>query len=183
MFEEIKEVVDVSRNYATLRQRLQTPKAPCLPFVGMYLTDLTFVDAGNSNTRPLPFENDEDGTEARTVINFDKHMRSTRVVSHLQRYQIPYRLQHVKEIQDWLEIQLERVNTSDQCTVMSFWRRSQALEARSKGEARPESTEDKEKMFSSGFVGSMLRPKNKASSTGLNAFLHRVKTGGSHNNE
>jgi hypothetical protein len=112
------------------------------------------------------------------VINFDKHMRSTRVVSHLQRYQIPYRLQHVKEIQDWLEIQLERVNTSDQCTVMSFWRRSQALEARSKGEARPESTGDKEKMFSS-----MLRPKNKASSTGLNAFLHRVKTGGSHTNE
>jgi hypothetical protein len=184
MFEEIKEVVDVSRNYATLRQRLQTPKAPCLPFVGMYLTDLTFVDVGNSNTRPLPFDDDdEDGTEARTVINFDKHMRSARVVSHLQRYQIPYRLQHVKEIQDWLEIQLERVNTSDQCTVMSFWRRSQALEARSKGEARPESTEDKEKMFSTGFVGSMLRPKNKASSSGLNALLHRVKTGGSHTNE
>jgi len=65
MFEEIKEVVDVSRNYATLRQRLQTPKAPCLPFVGMYLTDLTFVDVGNSNTRPLPFEDDEDGAEAR----------------------------------------------------------------------------------------------------------------------
>jgi len=180
IFEEIKEVVDVSRNYAALRQRLQTPKAPCLPFVGMYLTDLTFVDVGNSNTRPLPFD-DEDGTESRTVINFDKHMRSARIVSHLQRYQVPYRLQHVREIQDWLEMQLERVNTSEQCTVMSFWRRSQALEARSKGEERPESTEEKEKTFSSGFVGSMLRPKNKASSSGLNAFLHRVKTGGSSN--
>ena len=180
IFEEIKEVVDVSRNYAALRQRLQTPKAPCLPFVGMYLTDLTFVDVGNSNTRPLPFD-DEDSTESRMVINFDKHMRSARVVSHLQRYQVPYRLQHVREIQDWLEMQLERVNTSDQCTVMSFWRRSQALEARSKGEERPESTEDKERMFGSGFVGNMLRPKNKASSSGLNAFLHRVKTGGSTN--
>jgi hypothetical protein len=183
IFEEIKEVVDVSRNYAALRQRLQTPKAPCLPFVGMYLTDLTFVDVGNSNTRPLPFD-DGDGTESKMVINFDKHTRSARVVSHLQRYQVPYRLQHVREIQNWLETQLERVNTSDQCTVMSFWRRSQALEARSKGEERPESTEEKEKMFSSGFVGSMLRPRNKASSSGLNAFLYRVKTGGSsHTNE
>lgn len=178
-FNEIKVIVDVSRNYAVLRHRLQTPKAPCLPFVGMYLTDLTFVDAGNSNTRPLP-NGDEEGVESKTVINFDKHMRSARVVSHLQRYQVPYRLQHVREIQDWLETQLDRVNKSEQCTVMSFWRRSQAVEARSNGEERRESTEEKEKMFSSGFVGSMLRPKNKASvSSGLNAFLHRVKTGGS----
>ncbi|KAI5252551.1 ras GEF [Aureobasidium subglaciale] len=178
-FEEIKEIVDVSRNYVALRHRLQTPKAPCLPFVGMYLTDLTFVDAGNTNTRPLP-NDDEEGTEVKMVINFDKHMRSARVVSHLQRYQVPYRLQHVREIQDWLETQLHRVDTSEQCTVMSFWRRSQALEARSNADERRESTEEKEKMSSSGFMGSMLRPKNKASvSSGLNAFLHRVKTGGS----
>ncbi|KAI4719277.1 ras GEF [Aureobasidium sp. EXF-10727] len=178
VFEEIKEVVEVSRNYAALRQRLQTPKAPCLPFVGMYLTDLTFVDAGNSNTRPLPSDGD-DGSEMKMVINFDKHMRSARVVSHLQRYQVPYRLQHIREIQDWLEIQLDRVNKSDQCTVMSFWRRSQALEARRKEEERPETADGREKTFGSGFMGSMLRPRAKPSSTGLNSFLHRVKTGGS----
>ncbi|KAH0368412.1 ras GEF, partial [Aureobasidium melanogenum] len=178
IFKEIKEIIDISRNYATLRQRLQTPKAPCLPFVGMYLTDLTFVDAGNSNTRTLPTD-DGDGTKSKMVINFDKHMRSARVVSHLQRYQVPYRLQHVLEIQEYLEGQLDRVDTSDRCTVMSFWRRSQALEARSKGEERPESTEEKEKPLGSSFMGSILRPKKKASSVGLNGFLHRVKTGGS----
>ncbi|KAG9686268.1 ras GEF, partial [Aureobasidium melanogenum] len=183
IFKEIKEIVDISRNYATLRQRLQTPKAPCLPFVGMYLTDLTFVDAGNSNTRPLPSD-DGDITKTRMVINFDKHMRSARVVSHLQRYQVPYRLQHVLEIQEYLEGQLDRVDTSDRCTVTSFWRRSQALEARSKGEERPGSREEKEKVLGSAFMGSMLRPKKKASSAGLNGFLHRVKTGGSgHTNE
>ncbi|KAH0255754.1 ras GEF, partial [Aureobasidium melanogenum] len=163
IFKEIKEIVDISRNYATLRQRLQTPKAPCLPFVGMYLTDLTFVDAGNSNTRPLPSD-DGDVTQTRMVINFDKHMRSARV--------------------EYLEGQLDRVDTSDRCTVTSFWRRSQALEARSKGEERPESREEKEKVLGSAFMGSMLRPKKKASSAGLNGFLHRVKTGGSgHTNE
>ncbi|KAH0003380.1 hypothetical protein KCU78_g13931, partial [Aureobasidium melanogenum] len=120
----------------------------------------------------------------RMVINFDKHMRSARVVSHLQRYQVPYRLQHVLEIQEYLEGQLDRVDTSDRCTVTSFWRRSQALEARSKGEERPESREEKEKVLGSAFMGSMLRPKKKASSAGLNGFLHRVKTGGSgHTNE
>lgn len=186
-FEEIKEIVDVSRNYATLRQRLQTPKAPCLPFVGMYLTDLTFIDAGNSDTRPLP-SSDESDTEPKMVINFDKYMRSARIVSHIQRYQVPYRLQHVCEIQEWLGGQLERVHNSDECTVMSFWRRSQALESRSaEDDKHHDFNEEKEKVFSPGFIGIVLKPRNKASISGLNAFVHRsknellarVKTGGS----
>jgi hypothetical protein len=186
VFEELKEVVDVSRNYAALRQCLQTPKAPCLPFVGMYLTDLTFVDVGNANTRLLPNNNNEG--ESAMVINFDKHMRSARIISQLQRYQIVYRLQNVPEIQEWLEEQLERVHTSDQCTVMSFWRRSQALESRGNGEEHRDSVEEKERVSGGGFVGSM---KTKASVSGLNAFVHkskndffaRVRTGGSGNND
>lgn len=191
-FEEIKRLVDVSRNYAALRRCLQTAKAPCLPFVGMYLTDLTFVDAGNSNTRPL-LNGDEDDIEPTMVINFDKHMRSARIISHLQRYQVPYRFQHVREIQEWLETQFERIQNSDQCTVMSFWRRSQALETRKCGEEdkHRSSVEEKERTFGHGFVGSMLVPRNKASVSGLNAFVHRskneilarVKTGGSGNTE
>lgn len=38
--ENLKGIVEVSRNYATLRQRLQEHVPPCLPFVGLYLTDV-----------------------------------------------------------------------------------------------------------------------------------------------
>lgn len=64
--DNLKEVVDVSRNYAVLRQRLQNAVPPCLPFVGTYLTDLTFVDVGNQTTRQLSLENNDQGARCRS---------------------------------------------------------------------------------------------------------------------
>ncbi|KAL1296833.1 hypothetical protein AAFC00_004456 [Neodothiora populina] len=125
-FEELKNVVDISRNYAVLRQRLRTPRAPCLPFVGIYLTDLTFVDAGNQDFRTLP--SSDDTIQPIKIINFDKHMRTARIISDLQRYQVCYRLRAVDELQEWINTMIDRVHTSEQCTMQSFWRRSLKLE-------------------------------------------------------
>lgn len=127
-FNELKNVVDVSRNYAGLRQRLQSAAVPCLPFVGIYLTDLTFVDAGNQDTRILP--SSDDTVQPVEVINFDKHMRTARIITQLQRFQVAYRLQPVTELQSWLEAQMSRVRGSDDCSMQAFWRRSLKLEPR-----------------------------------------------------
>lgn len=121
----LKTVVDLSRNYAVLRQRLSTHCAPCLPFVGMYLTDLTFVDAGNQSTRQLSGE----GT-CSLVINFDKHMKTAKIINDLQRFQIPHRLSPVAEIQEWMDSQIGRVRNTDQASVQNYYRRSLMLEPR-----------------------------------------------------
>lgn len=126
--DELKSIIDVSRNYAVLRQRLQTPTVPCLPFVGIYLTDLTFVDAGNQDTRQLP--NLSDSGEPVSVINFDKHTRTFRIISQLQRYQVPYRLQAIPEMQEWMEAQVARVRKVEESCVQDFYRRSLILEPR-----------------------------------------------------
>ncbi|KAI4210719.1 MAG: hypothetical protein LQ351_006495 [Letrouitia transgressa] len=125
--EMLKEVVDVSRNYAVLRQRLQNTVPPCLPFVGTYLTDLTFVDVGNQTTRQLSGEKDE---QSVPVINFDKHMKTAKIISELQRFQIPYRFTEVPELQTWIQDQLVRVRSSDQTNVQNYYRRSLLLEPR-----------------------------------------------------
>ncbi|KAL8740838.1 MAG: hypothetical protein Q9190_006496 [Brigantiaea leucoxantha] len=126
--ENLKQVVDVSRNYAVLRQRLQNTVPPCLPFVGTYLTDLTFVDVGNQTTRQLPAgDNDE---QSVPVINFDKHMKTAKIISEFQRFQIPYRLTEVPELQTWIQDQLVRVRSSDQTNVQNYYRRSLLLEPR-----------------------------------------------------
>jgi hypothetical protein len=117
----------VSRNYAVLRQRLQNHVPPCLPFVGTYLTDLTFVDVGNQTTRQLPGDGPEGGI---SVINFDKHMKTAKIISELQRFQIPYRLTEVPELQTWMQDQLVRVRSSDQSNVQNYYRRSLLLEPR-----------------------------------------------------
>lgn len=125
--EHLKSVVDISRNYTVLRQRLQNQVPPCLPFVGTYLTDLTFVDVGNQTTRQLAGEGDEAG---RAVINFDKHMKTAKIISELQRFQIPYRFTEIPELQAWMQDQLVRVRTSDECNMSNHYRRSLLLEPR-----------------------------------------------------
>lgn len=125
--EELKAITDVGRNYAVLRQRLQNHVAPCIPFVGIYLTDLTFIDVGNGTTRQLPGDS---GREAVSVINFDKHMKTAKIIGQLQSFQVPYRLAAIPEMQDWMESQIQRVRCSDQANVTSYYRRSLLLEPR-----------------------------------------------------
>ncbi len=125
--DHLKSVVDISRNYTVLRQRLQNHVPPCLPFVGTYLTDLTFVDVGNQTTRQLPGEGVE---ESKSVINFDKHMKTAKIISELQRFQIPYRFTEIPELQTWMQDQLVRVRTSDECNMTNHYRRSLLLEPR-----------------------------------------------------
>ncbi|KAE8145400.1 ras guanine nucleotide exchange factor domain-containing protein [Aspergillus avenaceus] len=123
--EYLRGIVDVSRNYAVLRQRLQNRIPPCLPFVGTYLTDLTFVDHGNQPLRSLPTEDGE-----MAVINFDKHMKTARIISELQRFQIPYRLTEVPELQTWMQNELVRVRSNGEKSMQTFYRRSLVLEPR-----------------------------------------------------
>ncbi|KAI4228840.1 MAG: hypothetical protein L6R36_001342 [Xanthoria steineri] len=123
----LKEVVEISRNYAALRQRLQNTIPPCIPFVGTYLTDLTFVDVGNQTTRQLSIENDDTTVP---VINFGKHMKTAKIISELQRFQIPYRITEVPELQTWIQDQLVRVRSSEQTNVQNYYRRSLLLEPR-----------------------------------------------------
>ena len=123
--EELEKEIDVSLNHATLRQRLLTQTPPCIPFLGMYLTDLTFVDHGNPMTRQL-------NTTDRSIplINFDKHMKTAKIISDLQRFQMPYRLTEVPELQIWMQDQLVRVRSMGETSLQNHYRRSLLLEPR-----------------------------------------------------
>ena len=127
--ENLKLVVNHDRNYAALRQRLQNHMPPCVPFVGLYLTDLTFVDAGNQTTRQLP--GSSPSQKGKLVINFDKHMKTAKIISELQRFQIPYRFTEIPEMQTWMQDQLVKVRTNNQSDVVKdYYRRSLLLEPR-----------------------------------------------------
>ncbi|KAF7512384.1 hypothetical protein GJ744_001319 [Endocarpon pusillum] len=133
--EDLKKIVDVSRNYVVLRQRLQNHVPPCLPFVGIYLTDLTFVDHGNQTTRQLTTEEGSIG-----LINYDKHMKTAKIISELQRFQVPYRLTEVPELQTWMQDQLVRVRSAGEKTFQNHYRRSLMLEPREQMQARTSPT-------------------------------------------
>lgn len=128
MLKTLQTVVDPAQNHKALRARLSIHVPPCLPFQGMFLTDLTFVDIGNPPTKHLT---DADGRDM-TVINFDKHTRTAKIISELQRFQIPYRLTELPDLIDWLQGEMDRVreaDTSDNVQV-TYYRKSLLLEPR-----------------------------------------------------
>ena len=128
MLKGLQAIVEPDKNYAILRRRLHDHVPPCLPFVGMYLTDLTFVDAGNAAQRQLSGLGDSEGI---SVVNFDKHTRTAKIIGELQRFQIPYRLADVPELQEWIQAQIVRVKSSSENeNVQQYYRKSLLLEPR-----------------------------------------------------
>ncbi|KAK8086825.1 hypothetical protein PG994_001799 [Apiospora phragmitis] len=129
MLQALQTIVEPSNNNKVLRARLQGHIPPCLPFLGMFLTDLTFVDIGNPATKQLPGAgHDEHGL---TVVNFDKHTRTAKIIGELQRFQMPYRLTEVADLQEWLQSEIVRVKESEQGTSqITYYRKSLMLEPR-----------------------------------------------------
>ncbi|PNY28187.1 Cell division control protein 25 [Tolypocladium capitatum] len=139
MLSKLQEIVEPSQNNKVLRTRLHDHVPPCLPFLGMYLTDLTFVDIGNPATKQMSLgtQSEEDGAGGLTVVNFDKHSRTAKIIGELQRFQIPYRLVEVPDMQDWLAAQVRRVHDGDQGNVqVTYYRKSLLLEPRETGPRR-----------------------------------------------
>ncbi|KAI0116500.1 ras guanine nucleotide exchange factor domain-containing protein [Nemania sp. FL0031] len=126
-FKTLYNNVNPANNNKALRAQLQGHVPPCLPFLGMFLTDLTFVDIGNPATKQLPGV----GGQGMTVINFDKHSRTAKIISDLQRFQLPYRMTEIPDMQEWLQAQLDRTKELDQSNVqVSYYRKSLLLEPR-----------------------------------------------------
>jgi len=57
-----------------LRDALRGCIPPCIPYIGIYLQDLTFIDDGNPDT-------------VGNLINFGKRMLTYKVISEIQRFQ------------------------------------------------------------------------------------------------
>jgi hypothetical protein len=52
----------VDKNYKNLRAYMKNLSPPCVPYLGMYQTDLVFIEDGNKNWRGASME----------LVNFDK---------------------------------------------------------------------------------------------------------------
>ncbi|CCX04819.1 ras guanine nucleotide exchange factor domain-containing protein [Pyronema domesticum] len=170
VLENLRSVIDVSKNHAVLRARLRSHVPPCLPFLGTYLTDLTFVDVGNPSKRPVSIEG-----STKQLINFDKHVKTARIISELQRFQIPYRIAEVNEMQTWIDFQIARIHNSKAADVQHLYRRSLMLEPR---EQRPVvrtevPTVVEEKQAA---VGTPKTDGHTFRSERFNAWAHKFKT-------
>ncbi|KAJ3096356.1 hypothetical protein HDU97_006003 [Phlyctochytrium planicorne] len=113
--ETLRKVMDSAKNHAEYRNRIRNGSPPFLPFIGLYLTDLTFVADGNPNMR------------TQKLINFDKHVKAYKIITDLQRFQMPFALFEVPEIMNWI---LTRVKSPNQRSAQELYEISLKLEPR-----------------------------------------------------
>ncbi|KJE92340.1 hypothetical protein CAOG_03326 [Capsaspora owczarzaki ATCC 30864] len=73
-FKAIEDLVGASSNYKQYRTRLHNLDPPCIPYIGVYLSDLTFIEDGNSS-------------KVEGLTNFDKYRRVASVVREIMQYQ------------------------------------------------------------------------------------------------
>ncbi len=74
-FEELTELMSPFSNYTKFRNHLHKEiSPPCIPYLGVYLTDLTFIEDGNPDT-------------IQDLINFDKRRRTAQVIKEIKEYQ------------------------------------------------------------------------------------------------
>eukprot|EP00762_Andalucia_godoyi_P007472 ANDGO_07803.mRNA.1 Ras guanine nucleotide exchange factor J len=83
----------VAHPYARLREALRNSNPPCVPYTGVYLTDLTFIEEGN-----------KDVVTEHELINFGKRRQVARVIMEMRTYQqTPYHFEEVPFLRDFLK--------------------------------------------------------------------------------
>jgi len=72
--EELTDLMDPTQSYGNYRQKLHDVDPPCVPFLGTYLTDITFIEDGNPDW-------------IQGLINYRKRELVYSVIREIQQYQ------------------------------------------------------------------------------------------------
>lgn len=120
-YDTLSEYMKNDSNFKNVRSAIKAVKPPCIPYIGLYLTDLTFIEDG------MPKYDDED----KTRINFEKCSKFAEVIRDMQTYQNQrYALTEVPEVQDIL-LHSEIMSEED------MFKQSLKIEARKKKTKKP----------------------------------------------
>ncbi|KAL8914299.1 MAG: hypothetical protein Q9172_007110 [Xanthocarpia lactea] len=92
VLEQMRRLMGSTKNFGEYRETLRLANPPCIPFFGVYLTDLTFIEDGISSV-----------IKKTHLINFAKRAKTAEVIRDIQQYQnVPYPLKPVTDLQDYI---------------------------------------------------------------------------------
>ena len=140
-YDEIHLLMSRERNFDLFRRHLHSVDPPCIPYLGVFLTDLTFIEDGNHDYV----------SDSKVLINFDKRRKISMVIRDIQQYQqTPYCLEGVPFIQDYLR-------------KAEFWEENEIYDASLKVEAKgmPAPVVKKSGAGTASRLGEMFKGKSK----------------------
>lgn len=91
---QLESLMSSEGSYKRYRAYLHTANPPQIPYIGIYLSDLTFIEEGNDDT-------------IKGLVNFEKMRMLCNVILELQQYQQqPYNLTRIPELADMVQKEL-----------------------------------------------------------------------------
>jgi len=116
MLEEMRFFTNPNKSWANYRNALHGANPPCVPFIGVFQTDLTFIEDGN----PAKFSSG--------LVNFKKCRLVASVIAEIQQYQLkPYNLTEVPSIMEYLT---NSISTAQKLDDKRLWEMSLESEPR-----------------------------------------------------
>ncbi|CEP09488.1 hypothetical protein [Parasitella parasitica] len=103
--QQIRKLMGANRNFMEYRDLIHSINPPCIPFLGIYLQDLTFIEDGNANELK----------QSKDLINFAKRAKTAEVIREIQQFQSSlYQLKPVDEIQAYIKAFLKSTRDEEQ---------------------------------------------------------------------
>ncbi|ORY95571.1 ras guanine nucleotide exchange factor domain-containing protein [Syncephalastrum racemosum] len=97
----LRKLLGTDRNYAEYRTLIHSINPPCIPFLGVYLQDLTFIADGNPDMLVTP-------RRSTSLINFGKLSKTGAVIRDMQQFQsLSYAFQPVELLQTFIKANLQ----------------------------------------------------------------------------
>lgn len=85
---------------------------------------LVMTNELDKSKRPLSV----DSETTRPVINFEKHLRTAKIIHEIQRFQVPYEFPEKEDVVAWLDMQIDRIRKIGCEDIQPLYKRSCVLE-------------------------------------------------------
>ncbi|XP_037337477.2 ras-specific guanine nucleotide-releasing factor 2 isoform X2 [Pungitius pungitius] len=91
LMDKLQKTVSLEGRSKNLRETLKNCNPPCVPYLGMYQTDLAFIEEGRPNLT-------EEG-----LVNFSKMRMISHIIREIRQFQqTPYRIEHQPKVTQYL---------------------------------------------------------------------------------
>ncbi|KAJ7288493.1 ras guanine nucleotide exchange factor domain-containing protein [Mycena rebaudengoi] len=100
--------IDSNKNFKKYRSMMTSVIPPCVPFIGVFLSTLQFIQDGNP-----------DNVQG-TLVNFRKRQKASEVINDIKRWQAPFNLHAIPSIQAYIEESLNLVSDTRESSER-FW--------------------------------------------------------------
>ena len=115
VLDDLEKTLDTAHNFQGYKAIISSLQPPCVPFLGVYLTVLTFIQDGAKDTLK------EGG-----LINFQKRQKTADVIQEITKFQMqPYNLTKLANIRAFIDESLVLLDN-----VPDFWQLSLEREPR-----------------------------------------------------